>query len=49
LICGGQGHVSSLVELPPEEVESWLGAQRAIFSDTRKSLTDLVKTLRGKS
>jgi flagellar biogenesis protein FliO len=49
LIGGGQGHVSSLGELPPEEVESWLGAQRAIFSDTRKSLADMVKTLRGKS
>ncbi len=49
LIGGGQGHVSSLVELPPEEVESWLSGQRAIFSDTRKSLVDMVKTLRGKS
>ncbi len=49
LIGGGQGHVSSLAELPPDEVESWLSGQRAIFSDTRKSLADVVKTLRGKS
>jgi flagellar biogenesis protein FliO len=49
LIGGGQGHVTSLVELPPEEVENWLGTQRAIFTDTRKSLAEMVKSLRGKS
>jgi flagellar biogenesis protein FliO len=49
LIGGGQGHVTSLVELPPEEVEHWLTNQRALFTDTRKSLVEMVKSLRGKS
>lgn len=49
LIGGGQGHVTSIVELPPEEVESWLENQRALLRTTQKSLADMVKSLRGKS
>jgi len=48
LIGGGQGHVSSLSELPAAEVEGWLEQQRALFGVTQKSLADLVKSLRGK-
>jgi flagellar biogenesis protein FliO len=47
LVGGGQGHVSSLVELTPQEVESWLESQRELFRATKKSLLDMVKTLRG--
>lgn len=49
LIGGGQGHVSSIVELPAEEVETWLDAQRALLRSTQKSFADMVKSLRGKS
>jgi flagellar biogenesis protein FliO len=49
LIGGGQGHVTEIVELPPEEVESWLEAQRTLLRTTQKSLADMVKSLRGKS
>ncbi len=48
LIGGGQGHVSSIVELPAEEVEGWLETQRAFLRTTQKSLADMVKSLRGK-
>ncbi|HUA07844.1 MAG TPA: flagellar biosynthetic protein FliO [Candidatus Acidoferrales bacterium] len=48
LIGGGQGHITSLVELPADEVESWLEAQRALLRTTQKSLADMVKSLRGK-
>lgn len=48
LIGGGQGHVTSIVELPAEEVESWLETQRALLRTTQKSLADMVKSLRGK-
>jgi flagellar biogenesis protein FliO len=49
LIGGGQGHVNSLAELPPEEVEAWLEAQRTLLRTTQRSLADVVKSLRGKS
>ena len=49
LIGGGQGHVNSLVELPPEEVEAWLETQRTLLRTTQRSLADMVKSLRGKS
>jgi flagellar biogenesis protein FliO len=48
LIGGGQGHVTSIVELPPEEVEAWLETQRTLLRTTQRSLADLVKSLRGK-
>ena len=48
LIGGGQGHVSSITELPAEEVEGWLETQRAFLRTTQKSLADMVKSLRGK-
>jgi flagellar biogenesis protein FliO len=49
LIGGGQGHVTSIVELPPDEVEGWLESQRALLRTTQKGLADMVKSLRGKS
>ncbi len=49
LIGGGQGHVTSIVELPPDEVESWLESQRALLRTTQKGFADMVKSLRGKS
>jgi len=49
LIGGGQGHITSIVELPPEEVEGWLETQRTLLRTTQKSLADMVKSLRGKS
>jgi flagellar biogenesis protein FliO len=49
LIGGGQGHVNSLAELPPEEVEAWLETQRTLLRTTQRSLADVVKSLRGKS
>jgi len=48
LIGGGQGHVNALSELPAEEVEGWLEAQRTILRTTQRSLADMVKSLRGK-
>jgi flagellar biogenesis protein FliO len=48
LIGGGQGHVTSIVELPAEEVEGWLEGQRALLRTTQKSFADMVKSLRGK-
>ncbi|HTV73740.1 MAG TPA: flagellar biosynthetic protein FliO [Candidatus Acidoferrales bacterium] len=48
LVGGGQGHVNTLVELPAEEVEGWLESQRALLRTTQRSLTDMVKSLRGK-
>jgi flagellar biogenesis protein FliO len=48
LIGGGQGHVTSVAELPTEEVESWLETQRTLLRTTQKSFTDIVKSLRGK-
>lgn len=47
LVGGGQGHVQTLAELPPEEVEAWLAEQRTLLGSTR-SIADAVKTLRGK-
>jgi flagellar biogenesis protein FliO len=49
LIGGGQGHVTSIVELPADEVDSWLESQRALLRTTQKGLADMVKSLRGKS
>src|SRR5580658_2945940 len=48
LIGGGQGHVTSITELPAEEVEAWLDTQRALLRTTQRSIADLVKSLRGK-
>jgi flagellar biogenesis protein FliO len=48
LIGGGQGHVTSIVELPADEVEGWLEAQRTLLRSTQKSFADVVKSLRGK-
>ncbi len=48
LIGGGQGHVTSIAELPTEEVEGWLETQRALLRTTQKSFADIVKSLRGK-
>ncbi len=42
------GGISTLGELPSQEVEAWLAEQRSMFSAQRASLTDALKFLRGK-
>ncbi len=42
------GGVSTLGELPSQEVETWLAEQRSLFSAQRASLTDAMKFLRGR-
>jgi flagellar biogenesis protein FliO len=49
LIGGGNGHVTTLGELPAEEVEAWLADQRNAFGVQRATLVDAFKFLRGKS
>jgi len=42
------GGVTTLGELPAEEVEAWLAQQRSMFSSQQASLIDAFKYLRGK-
>lgn len=49
LIGAGNGHVSTLGELPAEEVDAWLSEQRTLLGAQRASLVDAFKFLRGKS
>ena len=42
------GGVTTLGELPADEVETWLAAQRNLLSAQRASLADAFKYLRGK-
>lgn len=46
LVGGGSGHVSTLAELPPENVEPWLKEQRTLFAAQTRTLTGLIKQLR---
>jgi flagellar biogenesis protein FliO len=41
LIGGGQGHVNSLAQLPPGEVEAWLEQQRSTAGASRSLLEAL--------
>jgi len=48
LLGASNGNVSSLGELPSEEVDAWLAEQRALLGAQRASLTDMLNFLRGK-
>lgn len=49
LVGVSNGHVSTLRELPAEEVDAWLATQRTTFAAQRASLADAIKFLRGRS
>jgi len=46
LVGGGGGHVNTLAEIPPEEVEPWMREQREAFATQTQSLAALLKPLR---
>jgi flagellar biogenesis protein FliO len=46
LIGGGSGHVSTLAEVPRENVEPWLNDQRNLFDAQTQSITGFIKQLR---
>lgn len=46
LVGGGSGHVSTLAEVPAEQVEPWMREQRNLFTQQAQSLTGLLKQLR---
>ncbi len=46
LVGGGSGHVSTLAEVPPEQVEPWMREQRNLFAQQTQSLTGFLKQLR---
>ena len=48
MIGSSNGHVSTLGEMPVEEVETWLAEQRTILGNQRASITDAFRFLRGK-
>ncbi len=48
LLGASNGGVTTLGELPAEDVETWLQEQRSLFSAQRASLADAFKYLRGK-
>jgi flagellar biogenesis protein FliO len=46
LIGGGSGHVSTLAEVPAEQVDPWLRDQRSLFAQQTQTLTGFLKQLR---
>lgn len=48
LVGGGNAQVSTLAELPIDEVEPWLAAQRSVLGMRGSSLMDTFKTFRRK-
>jgi flagellar biogenesis protein FliO len=48
LVGASNGHVSTLGELPPEEVETWLADQRSRFDAQKNTIAGAVNALRGK-
>lgn len=48
LLGASNGGVTTLGELPAEDVESWLAQQRTLLSTQHASLLDAFKYLRGK-
>ena len=48
LLGANQGAVSTLGELPPEEVEAWLTEEKSLLAAQRASMLDAFKFLRGK-
>jgi flagellar biogenesis protein FliO len=47
LVGGGAGHVSLVCEVPSENVEPWLDAQRKALDDQRQTLASFFDRLRG--
>jgi flagellar biogenesis protein FliO len=46
LLGGGAGHVSTLAEVPADQVEPWLREQRTIFAQQTQTITGFLKQLR---
>ena len=46
LVGGGAGHVNTLAEISPEQVEPWLSDQRNIFAQQTQTLSGFLKQLR---
>ena len=46
LVGGGGGHVSTLAEVPAEQVEPWMREQRNLFDAQTQTLTGFLKQLR---
>src|SRR5579864_4611993 len=45
LVGGGGGHVSTLAEIPSEQVGPWISEQRNLFTAQTQSLTGFLKQL----
>lgn len=48
LIGGGAGHLTTLGELPAQEVEAWMADQRGLFAGQTQPLAALLAAMRGK-
>ena len=48
LVGGGNAQVSTLAEVPSEDVEPWLASQRSVLGRQPSSLMDAFKTFRRK-
>lgn len=46
LIGGGSGHVNTLAEVPPEQVDPWMREQRTLFAAQTQTITGFLKHLR---
>jgi flagellar biogenesis protein FliO len=46
LLGGGSGHVTTLAEMPAEQVEPWLREQRNLFDAQTQTITGFLKQLR---
>jgi flagellar biogenesis protein FliO len=46
LIGGGSGHVNTLAEVPPDQVEPWLRRERDAFTQQTQSFAGWLKHLR---
>ena len=49
LVGGGSGHVSTLAEVPAEDVEPWLAQQRALFTQQTRTIGGFIEQLRRKA
>ncbi|HTU81849.1 MAG TPA: flagellar biosynthetic protein FliO [Candidatus Acidoferrales bacterium] len=48
LVGGGNGNVSTLAELQPEEVDAWLAAERSALTGPGRSLLGALARVRGR-
>ena len=46
LVGGGSGHVSTLAEMPAEQVDPWLREQRDLFTAQTQTISGFLKQLR---